>query len=128
MEKKLNIVTCGNCGEVFGHKPDVNTLNCPYCSHSGDICHFPDLYHSPDHQDSYINIEKSTYKYTTDSIILSRADIDSIGYDSSTLSDKQFTRIGEKAGERIMEDWWGALEYLCQDKDIKPLKDSIPLK
>ena len=64
-------------------------------------------------------------KHTTNSITLSRVDIDSIGFDSSTLTNEQFERIGEKAGEYIMENWWDTLKELC--KDIKPLKDSIPL-
>jgi len=63
--------------------------------------------------------------HTTKSIVLSRADIDSLGFDSSTLTDEQFVRIGEKAGEYVMENWWYALEKLC--KDVKPLQDSIPL-
>jgi len=63
--------------------------------------------------------------HTTQCIVLSRVDIDSLGFDSSTLTDEQFIRIGEKAGEYIMEDWWNALAELC--KDVKPLGDSIPL-
>lgn len=69
--------------------------------------------------------KQTTYKYKTESIMLSRADIDSIGFDSSKLSDEEFTRIGEKAGEYVMENWWIALEELC--KDLPELEDSIPL-
>jgi hypothetical protein len=65
------------------------------------------------------------YRYETRSIILSREDIDSIGYDSSTLTNEEFERIGAKAGEYIMENWWDSLEELC--KDMKPLEDSVPL-
>ena len=63
-------------------------------------------------------------KHTTKSIILSRADIDELGFDSSTLTDEQFQKIGERAGEYIMENWWIALEELC--KDMKPLTESNP--
>jgi len=63
--------------------------------------------------------------HTTKSIILSRVDIDSLGFDSSTLTDEQFIKIGEKAGEYVMENWWDALKKLC--KDVEPLEDSIPL-
>ena len=63
---------------------------------------------------------------TTKSITLSRADIDALGYDSSTLTDEQFIRIGEKAGEYAMENWWIALEELCQGS-IPLLEDSTPL-
>lgn len=40
----LNIVTCGSCGDVFGHKLGVDKLTCPYCKYKDDICSFPDLY------------------------------------------------------------------------------------
>jgi hypothetical protein len=41
--KTINFVTCGKCGEVFGHILGVNKLCCPYCEFKEDICHFPDL-------------------------------------------------------------------------------------
>lgn len=77
--------------------------------------------------DNALDTPSDEIEYTAKSIILSRADIDSLGYDSSTLSNEQFAKIGDKAGEYIMENWWEALEQLCQDHKIKPLKDSIPL-
>ena len=63
---------------------------------------------------------------TTKSIMLSRADIDSLGFDSNTLTDEQFVRIGAKAGEYAMENWWRAPEELCQDS-VPLLEDSKPL-
>jgi uncharacterized CHY-type Zn-finger protein len=58
MTKELNIVTCGNCGKVFGHEMNVEKLTCPYCSMRDDISSFPDLYYPPEHNDSIISIEK----------------------------------------------------------------------
>ena len=55
----LNIVTCGACGEIFGHTLEShNELTCPYCKMSDDISSFPDLYYQPEHTDSLINITK----------------------------------------------------------------------
>jgi len=49
-----------------------------------------------------------------------------LGSDEDNIyTDEQFIRIGEKAGEYVMENWWDALGELC--KDVKPLEDSIPL-
>lgn len=53
----LNIVTCGECGDVFAHKEGVETLTCPYCEYNDDICQFPDLLYPPDHKDSLITIK-----------------------------------------------------------------------
>ncbi len=49
---KLNVVTCGQCGQIFAHMLNKTELHCPYRYHQGDICDFPDLT-SPD---STINI------------------------------------------------------------------------
>ncbi len=64
---ELNIVTCGNCGKVFGHEIEhEDELTCPYCSMRDDISVFPDLFHSPDHIDSIIEVEKA--KAITDAL------------------------------------------------------------
>ena len=56
----LNVVTCGNCGEPFGHKLGCKELSCPYCRFEDDISSFPDLWY-PDgdvQKDSYITITR----------------------------------------------------------------------
>ena len=58
MQKELNIVNCGNCGNIFAHTLNVEQLNCPYCDFKSDTCDFQDLYYPPDYNDSIINIEK----------------------------------------------------------------------
>ena len=42
---KINIVSCGNCGDVFLHRIAVIDINCPYCDFTSDPCDFPDLLH-----------------------------------------------------------------------------------
>lgn len=55
----LNIVNCGSCGGIFGHRLDEDEeLTCPYCSHRDDISHFPDVYYGPDFEDSIIKVIK----------------------------------------------------------------------
>lgn len=39
----INIVTCGNCGEVLLHRGDDYTINCPHCDTLMDVCDCPDL-------------------------------------------------------------------------------------
>lgn len=39
----INIVTCGNCGDVILHRIQDEEIDCPYCGHNGDPCNFPDL-------------------------------------------------------------------------------------
>ena len=39
----INIVTCGNCGDVIFHRLPVDRLGCPSCTFEEDSCHFPDL-------------------------------------------------------------------------------------
>jgi len=58
----------------------------------------------------------------TKSIILSREDIDHLGYDSSKISDAEFIKIGERSGEFNMEGWWISLEQICEDRDVKRIK------
>ena len=41
---KLNIVTCGYCGRLFGHEIPVDELTCPYCKVTDDPSAFPDLW------------------------------------------------------------------------------------
>lgn len=52
----LNVVTCGNCGEPFGHKLGCNELTCPYCKFEDDISSFPDMWHEG--TDSLVTITK----------------------------------------------------------------------
>lgn len=39
----INIVTCGNCGDVTLHRLPAERVHCSSCDHGGDICDFPDL-------------------------------------------------------------------------------------
>lgn len=55
MTLNLNIVTCGFCGEVFGHKLPVDELTCPYCGVTDDPSSFPDLW-CEEGRDSIIKI------------------------------------------------------------------------
>lgn len=57
----LNVVTCGECGEVFGHKLNAETLTCPYCEFQADICDFPDLYYFPERKDSVFTISANNH-------------------------------------------------------------------
>jgi exosome complex RNA-binding protein Csl4 len=41
----INIVTCGDCGEVLLHKTSEETITCPHCSYTSEPCDFPDLIH-----------------------------------------------------------------------------------
>lgn len=44
--KGHNVVNCGDCGDVFLHKIEVDELTCPYCEYTSDICDFPDFIYS----------------------------------------------------------------------------------
>lgn len=39
----INIVTCGNCGDVLFHEITDEVVTCPYCKFEGDPCDFPDF-------------------------------------------------------------------------------------
>ena len=41
----LNLVTCGNCGNIFFHEADSFIIHCPYCGFVSDPCDFPDLFY-----------------------------------------------------------------------------------
>jgi hypothetical protein len=43
----INIVSCGNCGDVFLHRVSKEELTCPYCFFHSEVCDFPDLFHQP---------------------------------------------------------------------------------
>lgn len=38
----INIVTCGNCGDVLFHEITDEVVTCPYCKFESDPCNFPD--------------------------------------------------------------------------------------
>ena len=39
----VNVVNCGNCGDVFYHTVGDKEICCPYCDHKGEPCEFPDF-------------------------------------------------------------------------------------
>lgn len=42
----INIVTCGDCGNVLLHGMDnCNDIECPHCGFTSESCDFPDLFH-----------------------------------------------------------------------------------
>lgn len=42
----INIVTCGNCGEVIMHKRLTNIIDCHSCDSEMDECDCPDLFYN----------------------------------------------------------------------------------
>jgi formylmethanofuran dehydrogenase subunit E len=44
---KVNIVTCGNCGEILIQdlKSEQIEITCPFCEFKGEPCDFPDYFH-----------------------------------------------------------------------------------
>ena len=44
IDNGINLVTCGDCGEVLLHKvSDKNEITCHYCNFKSEDCDFPDL-------------------------------------------------------------------------------------
>jgi len=43
LDSGVNIVTCGNCGDVLLHQRDDIEISCPYCQFTSEPCDFPDL-------------------------------------------------------------------------------------
>lgn len=41
---KINIVTCGSCGDVLLHRIDEIEIECPNCGLISEPCNFPDLF------------------------------------------------------------------------------------
>ena len=41
----INIVTCGQCGDVMLHDLDDTMVQCPYCNFTDEPNAFPDLFH-----------------------------------------------------------------------------------
>jgi hypothetical protein len=43
----INIVNCGNCGEVLLHRiTEDEDIECPYCDFKSEPCNFPDFLYS----------------------------------------------------------------------------------
>lgn len=42
-ENGINLVTCGDCGDVMLHKLSDKIIKCPYCFAEGEPCDFPDF-------------------------------------------------------------------------------------
>ena len=41
----VNVVTCGECGQVFYHEIKEGNLVCPHCGYESEQCDFPDLFY-----------------------------------------------------------------------------------
>jgi hypothetical protein len=52
IDSGVNIVTCGQCGDVLLHRLSDEEVTCPLCDFTSDPCDFPDLI-----------IQKNTYTY-----------------------------------------------------------------
>jgi predicted RNA-binding Zn-ribbon protein involved in translation (DUF1610 family) len=42
---KINMVTCGDCGDVVLHRMEEEEIKCPHCGFKSEPCDFPDLYY-----------------------------------------------------------------------------------
>jgi len=40
----VNIVNCGNCGDVLLHELNATKIDCCHCGFSSEPCDFPDFY------------------------------------------------------------------------------------
>lgn len=54
----INIVNCGNCGEILLHRTtciqDAEDITCPYCDFESEPCDFPDfLYRGMENSDAF---------------------------------------------------------------------------
>ena len=45
-KSNINMVTCGNCGDVLLHRLDEEEIKCPYCGFESDPCDFPDFFYT----------------------------------------------------------------------------------
>jgi len=46
IEAGVNIVTCGDCGDVLLVSADAEEVECPHCGFKADQCDFPDLFYT----------------------------------------------------------------------------------
>lgn len=53
----INIVTCGNCGEVLLHDIMDNEIECAYCKHTLEISDCPDLFYADCEHNAEFNEE-----------------------------------------------------------------------
>ena len=45
--KGLNVLTCGNCGQVLFHycNIEIEIITCPHCGFEDEPCSFPDFFY-----------------------------------------------------------------------------------
>ena len=43
LDSGVNLVTCGNCGDVLLHQRNDIEISCPHCQYTSEPCDFPDL-------------------------------------------------------------------------------------
>lgn len=41
----INIVTCGDCGNIVFHRTPTEEIECPHCGMKSEPCDFPDFYY-----------------------------------------------------------------------------------
>jgi len=46
IEIGVNIVTCGDCGDVLLTDAYAEEIECPHCGFTADQCDFPDLFYT----------------------------------------------------------------------------------
>lgn len=40
----INVVTCGQCGDIVFHRTMAEEITCPHCKFTSEPCDFPDFY------------------------------------------------------------------------------------
>ena len=50
---RINVVTCGQCGDVFYHRLEEEELECPQCKFTSEPADFPDLYYQEQQINNY---------------------------------------------------------------------------
>ena len=58
-------------------------------------------------------------------VILSRADFEDRGYDTSNIDDEQMERIAQKIGETLVENlYWECIDYWGEIMNMQPFKEN----
>ena len=58
-------------------------------------------------------------------VILSRADFEDRGYDTSNINDEQMERIAQKIGETLVENlYWECIDYWGTIMDMPPFEEN----
>jgi sarcosine oxidase delta subunit len=118
---KINIVNCGNCGDVFLHKifsieEDINIV-CPYCDFISEPCDFPDFLYRGLEDNLKFEITEEEKENFIDYVFsfYGKKGVYANDFKNNGFSKPEIKTVVEQYLNEVKEDQWGGGDSLDRE-------------